>query len=89
LFGESRRVETLLRAALGIVEETSHTEAPADQAVREQPTSWPNRENTKEFEAISMEDVHPADEPAAVEHAVDEAHVEDDVPRSGRDFAWG
>src|SRR6476646_1629058 len=30
LFAESRRVETLLRAALGIVEERSHTEAPAD-----------------------------------------------------------
>ena len=89
LFVESRRVETLLRAALGIVEETSHTAAPAADVVNEEPPSWPNRENTKEFEAISMEDAEPEEDPEAVEHGVAEAHADDDVPWSGRDLAWG
>ena len=91
LFAESRRVETLLRAALGIVEERDHTDASADEVVHEEPPNWPNRENTTEFEAISMEDVEPehAAEPAAVQHGVDEAHADDDIPWSGRDFAWG
>lgn len=89
LFAESRRVETLLRAALGIVEETSHAGAPAADAVHEEPPSWPNRENTKEFDAISMEDIEHESESAAVQQGVDEAHADDDVPWSGRDFAWG
>jgi cell division septum initiation protein DivIVA len=90
LFAESRRVETLLRAALGIVEERSHTEAPADEGVHEEPPSWPNRENTTEFEAISTEDVErdAEAERAAVQHG-EEAHADDDIPWSGRDFAWG
>jgi cell division septum initiation protein DivIVA len=81
LFAESRRIETLLRAALGIVEE-SHAASPAEDAADE-PPRWPNRENTKEFEAISTESAG-ADPPVA-----DPARVEDDVPWSGRDFAWG
>jgi cell division septum initiation protein DivIVA len=95
LFAESRRVEALLRAALGIVEERSHTEAPAGEVVHDEPPSWPNRENTTEFEAISMEDVTPEDEPeadpepASVQGGVEDAHADDDIPRSGRDFAWG
>jgi cell division initiation protein len=91
LFAESRRVETLLRAALGIVEERVHTGAPADEAVHDEPPSWPNRENTTEFEAISMEDVTPESEaePASVQHGAEEAHADDDNPRPGRDFAWG
>ncbi len=89
LFAESRRVEALLRAALGIVEERHHGDAPADETRDEESPSWPNRENTTEFEAISMEDVEPEEAPAAVQHGVDEAHAEDDVPWSGRDLAWG
>jgi cell division septum initiation protein DivIVA len=95
LFAESRRVEALLRAALGIVEERSHTEGPAAEVVHDEPPSWPNRENTTEFEAISMEDVTPehepeaGPEPASVQHGVEEAHADDDIPWSGRDFAWG
>ena len=89
LFAESRRVETLLRAALGIVEERHHGDPPAHEAGDEQSPSWPNRANTSEFDAISMEDVEPEKEPSAVQHGVDEAHAEDDVPWSGRDFAWG
>ena len=95
LFAESRRVEALLRAALGIVEERSHTEGPAAEVVHDEPPSWPNRENTTEFEAISIEDVTPehepeaGPEPASVQHGVEEAHADDDIPWSGRDFAWG
>jgi len=94
LFAEARRVEALLRAALGIVEERGQTEASAAEVVREDGPSWPNRENTTEFEAVSMEDVPEpqadADaEPAAVQHGVVEAHADDDIPWSGRDLAWG
>ncbi|HEY2778660.1 MAG TPA: DivIVA domain-containing protein [Gaiellaceae bacterium] len=95
LFAESRRVESLLRAALGIVEETSHTNTPAAEVSHEDPPSWPNRENTTEFEAISTENVaaepeHESEsEQAAVQHGVEEAHADDDIPWSGKDFAWG
>jgi cell division septum initiation protein DivIVA len=87
LFAESRRVEALLRAALGIVEERSHTEAPS---VDDDPPSWPNRENTTEFEAVSLEDAEAQvnAEHAAVQHGT-EAHADDDIPWSGKDFAWG
>lgn len=94
LFAESRRVETLLRAALGIVEERHHGNAPADEVASDEPPSWPNRENTSEFEAISIEDVEPepepehGTEPAAAQRG-EEAHADDDIPWSGRDFAWG
>ena len=54
LFAESRRVETLLRAALGIVEESHHEAVPGAGASSE---SWPNRQDTREFEAISLEEV--------------------------------
>jgi cell division septum initiation protein DivIVA len=92
LFAEARRVEALLRAALGIVEERSQTEARSEEVARDDPSNWPNRENTTEFEAISMEDVdaeHDDAEPAATQHGTPEAHADDDIPWSGRDFAWG
>lgn len=54
LFAESRRVETLLRAALGMVEESHHEAVPGADAALE---SWPNRQDTREFEAISLEEV--------------------------------
>ena len=93
LFAESRRVEALLRAALGIVEERHHGDPPANEDADDGPPSWPNRENTSEFEAISLEDVEQEPEhrtePAAVQHGAEEEHADDDIPRSGRDFAWG
>jgi cell division septum initiation protein DivIVA len=85
LFTESRRIETLLRAALGIVAESGTEEAAAP----EEAPSWPNRENTTEFEAISTESVDDEPEAAPVAQTADEAHAEDDIPWSGRDFAWG
>jgi cell division initiation protein len=65
LFAEARRVELLLRSALGIVEETrpEHTDAgqqpqsealPAAPAAQESVDAWPNREDTREFEAVEL-----------------------------------
>lgn len=98
LFTEVRRVETLLRAALGMVEETrnelpaSPPAAPsADAPVREH---WPRREDTREFQAVQPPAPAPAPQPAAVEQpklpAVQSVPDEDDGPwAEGRDFAWG
>jgi cell division initiation protein len=55
LFAEARRVETLLRSALGLVEE-ARGEAEAAAAAGEG-ESWPIRENTREFEPVSTESV--------------------------------
>lgn len=89
LFAESRRVESLLRAALGIVEETGNPAVSTQREVTEEPPSWPNREHTKEFEAVSTETVVPDPGAAPVSPGAAEAHAEDDIPWSGRDFAWG
>jgi cell division septum initiation protein DivIVA len=85
LFAEARRVETLLRSALGIVEESRHD---GGEGQGEDGASWPNRENTREFEAVSMESV--------AEGAAEESEPTNDdggpqLPWSsgGRDFAWG
>ena len=82
LFAEVRRIETLLRAALGMVEETGVAagERPAE--------SWPNRQDTREFEAV----VPPAPVPTAlppVQEHVTEEDAGDDPPAQARDFAWG
>ncbi len=80
LFAEARRVATLLRSALGIVDEARETEAP-------EPGSWPNRENTREFEAVSSESTAAA-EPEEEQSPPGEGEAE--APwSSGRDFAWG
>ena len=80
LFSEARRVETLLRSALGIVEEARHE----DDADHSEP-GWPNRENTREFEAVSTESAVAPEPPEAAA-----AEAEGEAPwSSGRDFAWG
>ncbi len=87
LFAEARRIETLLRAALGMVEETSQGE-PSTPATAAPPARehWPKREDTREFQAVQeppklppVQSVPPLDPPAD----------EDDGPWAGRDFAWG
>lgn len=95
LFAEARRVETLLRAALGMVEETRAAEPslPSDDDAHVGgdgggTTSWPNRENTSEFPAVSDEDIEAAPLPPPLP-AEDEEEQGPDVPWSGRDFAWG
>jgi cell division septum initiation protein DivIVA len=81
LFAEVRRIETLLRAALGMVEE-SGIERPTEGP----PESWPNRQDTREFEAISPT---PTPLPPVQEHVTEEHTGEDDGPSEARDFAWG
>src|SRR5205823_4107953 len=44
LFAETRRIEALLRAALGMVEEG----AMDGESIGERPASWPAREETRE-----------------------------------------
>jgi len=46
LHAEARRIEALLRAALGMIEES----APQGEAAGDPPASWPGREDTREFE---------------------------------------
>jgi len=98
LFGEVRRVETLLRAALGMVEETRN-ELPASDGVSEH---WPKRQDTREFQAVQPEQPHQAEPPTPEAppptayqaprlppvQSVPEA-TDDDGPWAGRDFAWG
>jgi hypothetical protein len=59
LFAEVRRVETLLRAALGMIEETNLPASPPEDSEQ-----WPRRQDTREFKAVSLpEVVEPAEEP--------------------------
>jgi cell division septum initiation protein DivIVA len=83
LFAEARRVEMLLRSALGIVEETRAAGAAPDE--RGADGSWPNRENTSEFAAVSDEDAGAPSLPPV--QSDDDPGT--DIPWSGRDFAWG
>jgi cell division septum initiation protein DivIVA len=57
LFAEARRIETLLRSALGIVEESSPVEAAAGEGEAAQhDEQWPKREDTREFQLPQTED---------------------------------
>lgn len=85
LFAEVRRIETLLRAALGMVEETRAGDAAPEER---QPESWPNRQDTREFEAVSLPSA-PTQLPPVQEHASEESAGDDDPPAEARDFAWG
>jgi cell division initiation protein len=77
LFAEARRIETLMRSALGLIEETKQ-----DVPASDEPEHWPNRQDTREFSAVE-----PAKLPA-VQHVPDDTDKEDGEV-SGRDFAWG
>jgi cell division septum initiation protein DivIVA len=99
LFGEVRRVETLLRAALGMVEETRQ-ELPASSEAGEEEEEWPKREDTREFQAAIHPDVAPqaaeTDEPSADDvpklppvQSVTGGPEDDDSPSPGRNFSWG
>jgi cell division septum initiation protein DivIVA len=99
LFGEVRRVETLLRAALGMVEETRQ-ELPASSDAGEEEEEWPKREDTREFQAAIHPDVAPqaaeTDEPSADDvpklppvQSVTGGPEDDDSPSPGRNFSWG
>jgi cell division septum initiation protein DivIVA len=58
LFAEARRVETLLRSALGLVEESRNDESQASGVDEE----WPKRENTREFQAVAAGEPEPDEE---------------------------
>lgn len=62
---ESRRIMTLMRAALGLLEEGA---ASAD--------GWPDRSDTREFQAVVAPEPEPDPEEA-------------DEPSASRDFNWG
>lgn len=99
LFAEARRIETLLRAALGMVEETDvEPEAgePAERVPAADKEHWPKREDTREFQPIALsapsteeeeEDEPEVPLPPAAEEAAVKSEVE--IPWEGRDFAWG
>jgi len=86
LFADVRRVETLLRGALGMVEESSK-DLPASVAS----DSWPRREQTREFQAVKLPE--PADEerddPSAESQESQRADEPVDPPWEERNFAWG
>jgi cell division septum initiation protein DivIVA len=88
LFTEVRRVETLLRAALGMVEETrneipaSPAEPPAEPPVEH----WPKRQDTREFQAVPAPQAQEPPKLPPVQSVPDET---DDGPATARDFAWG
>lgn len=87
LFTEVRRVETLLRAALGMVEE-SRDELPATPASppAEAPVEhWPKRYDTREFQAVPP----PAMEAPKLPPVQSVPAEADDGPGTVRDFAWG
>jgi cell division initiation protein len=87
LFTEVRRVETLLRAALGMVEETRN-ELPASPAAppAEPPREhWPKRQDTREFQAVPAPEAEQPKLPP-VQSVPDET---DEGPSTARDFAWG
>jgi cell division initiation protein len=104
LFAEVRRIETLLRAALGLVEE-SRSELPVESgeasvsdrpvvlpAPAPTPEHWPRREDTREFEALlpSLPGPHAAlPLPALPPVTTESVEDEDDGPQASRDFAWG
>jgi cell division initiation protein len=85
LFTEVRRVETLLRAALGMVEET-RSELPASPAAEPPSEHWPKRHDTREFQAVQPADVHEPPKLPPVQSVPDEP---DEGPSTARDFAWG
>jgi cell division initiation protein len=103
LFAEVRRVETLLRAALGMVEETRN-ELPVDVGTAQAsdrpavlpappPEHWPKREDTREFQAVPPTAPGPQAAAPVLPTLPPVTSVpvdgEEDGPWAGRDFAWG
>lgn len=94
LFAEARRIEALLRAALGIVGESgvgeiSSAAAPSDAGDGPAPPSeWPRREDTREFQVVRggdqplpVPEPPTAEEPPVVETAADEPQQQPEPQR--------
>jgi cell division septum initiation protein DivIVA len=84
---EARRIETMLRAALSMFEDSAGVESAAIAlaTVREEGADWP-REDTREFEPINL--------PPVIESAAEEEPGSPPVLRKlaggdSRDFDWG
>jgi len=84
LFAEARRVEALLRAALGMVEETKGEPQSVEPGEASGSGSWPVHEDTSEFEAILSPgvsaSVHRHEESAVEEAAAPPEHVPEHEP---------
>jgi cell division septum initiation protein DivIVA len=100
LFAEARRIETLLRAALGMMDEARLDGTEAAAAAPPEPDAWPRREDTREFEFVPLvAQESPPPPPAAAESEGEEGEAEapdrsssdksEDEARPPRDFAWG
>jgi cell division initiation protein len=75
---EARRIETLLRSALGLVEEGAAV------------ASWPERSDTREFAAVSATAPGTvASEPPATDPARAEEPATAPEPLPSREFEWG
>src|SRR4051794_17013903 len=86
LFAEARRVETLLRAALGMIEETSVPAQEGEQQRAATPLEhWPRREDTREFHPVAVPAEQGVEAPQLPPAAESD---EEDEPQAGRDFAW-
>jgi len=82
LFADVRRIETLLRAALGMVEESSRDLPAAPSS-----DSWPRREQTREFQAVKLPE--PVEEPVEESQESPEWQESAEPPWEDRNFAWG
>ena len=105
LFAEARRVETLLRSALGMVEEAGKaTEEASEGTGPGDREHWPRREDTREFEAVSLpigppedgargdDDEEGAPLPPPLPPAAEQSSGQDpevEVPWTGKNFTWG
>jgi cell division initiation protein len=78
LLSEARRIEALLRSALGLVDEGVRGAGGESEP-------WPERSDTREFQAVTDEPEAAVLPPIA---PVPDEDSEDDV-QPGRDFAWG
>jgi cell division initiation protein len=89
LFTEVRRVETLLRAALGMVEETRNELPASPTAPVPEPAvdHWPKRYDTREFQAVAPPVAQEPPRLPPVQSVPDEA--DDGGTGTARDFAWG
>jgi cell division initiation protein len=91
LFTEVRRVETLLRAALGMVEETRNElpATPVAPSAEPQQEHWPKRSDTREFQAVQVPPIQEPPKLPPVQSVPDESDEPDEGPGTARDFAWG
>jgi cell division initiation protein len=66
LFSESRRIQALLRAALGMVDEgvIEPSQEPREEAPADESESWPKRDDTREFNLNVVPNTVPIDQEA-------------------------